>query len=160
MVKLFNLYTKSSTIRLFVNNQSRSNQMSVEGEGIKFSEMLRALRESKCTTNGKTFSQLKLAQIVGCDSSHISRIEKGVRSPSRDMVMRLASALDLDKLKKDQLLMSADFMPENISSILAEEPVVAQLWEFLHDDVLEQEKEAVRMFIHWMLAKRTREQER
>jgi transcriptional regulator with XRE-family HTH domain len=56
-------------------------------------------------------SQLELANTAGVSQRHVSFIELGRASPSRDMVLRLAAALDLPLRQQNELLLAAGFAP-------------------------------------------------
>jgi putative transcriptional regulator len=43
----------------------------------------------------KGFTQMKLAELVGVNRFHISRIERGKSSPSLKLLMKIADALDV-----------------------------------------------------------------
>lgn len=56
-------------------------------------------------------SQLELAIVAGCSQRHLSFLEIGRTKPSREMVLRLASALDLSLRQANELLLAAGFAP-------------------------------------------------
>jgi transcriptional regulator with XRE-family HTH domain len=56
-------------------------------------------------------SQLELAANAGVSQRHLSFLEVGRNAPSRDMVLRLAAALDLPLRQQNALLLSAGFAP-------------------------------------------------
>jgi len=56
-------------------------------------------------------SQLGLALDVDISQRHLSFIESGRAQPSREMVMRLAAALDLPLRARNELLLAAGFAP-------------------------------------------------
>src|SRR5712664_4898470 len=56
-------------------------------------------------------SQLDLAALTEISQRHLSFMELGRASPSRDMVMRLAAALDVPLRQHNALLISAGFAP-------------------------------------------------
>src|SRR5450755_2453306 len=56
-------------------------------------------------------SQLDLAGHTEISQRHLSFLELGRASPSRDMVMRLAAALDVPLRQQNALLISAGFAP-------------------------------------------------
>ena len=62
---------------------------------MNFGENLKKVREEKA------FSQESLAKKVNIQGSHISRYERGLVSPSADIVIKLSSALDVSA---DELL--------------------------------------------------------
>jgi transcriptional regulator with XRE-family HTH domain len=57
------------------------------------------------------FSQLDLANAAEVSQRHVSFIEVGRTAPSRDMVLKLAAALDLSLRQQNALLLSAGFAP-------------------------------------------------
>jgi transcriptional regulator with XRE-family HTH domain len=58
------------------------------------------------------FSQLELAGRTGISQRHLSFLELGRASPSREMVDRLATALDVPLRQHNTLLLAAGFAPE------------------------------------------------
>lgn len=62
----------------------------------------------------RRLSQLHLGLVAGVSARHISFLETGRASPSRDMVGRLAQALDLPAATRDALLASAGFSPRHL----------------------------------------------
>lgn len=61
------------------------------------------------TTRG--LSQLALAEMAEVSTRHLSFIETGKSSPSREMVLVLASALDVPLRERNRLLLAAGFAP-------------------------------------------------
>jgi len=59
----------------------------------------------------RAISQLDLAGRAGISQRHLSFLELGRASPSRDMVMRLADALDVPLRQHNALLIAAGFAP-------------------------------------------------
>lgn len=57
------------------------------------------------------FSQLQLAMAADCSQRHISFLELGRTKPSREMVLRLAAALDLPLRQSNALLLAAGYAP-------------------------------------------------
>ena len=57
------------------------------------------------------WSQLDLAQRAEISQRHLSFLELGRALPSRDMVVRLAGALDLPFRQQNALLLAAGFAP-------------------------------------------------
>ncbi len=57
------------------------------------------------------WSQLQLAGRAGISQRHLGFLELGRASPSRDMVMRLAAALDIPLRQQNTLLLAAGFAP-------------------------------------------------
>ena len=56
-------------------------------------------------------SQLELAGRAGISQRHLSFIELGRAAPSRDVVLRIASSLDLPMRQQNALLLAAGFAP-------------------------------------------------
>jgi transcriptional regulator with XRE-family HTH domain len=57
------------------------------------------------------FSQLQLAMAADCSQRHISFLELGRTKPSREMVLRLATALDIPLRHSNELLLAAGYAP-------------------------------------------------
>lgn len=92
-----------------------------------FAELLRWYRERTGV------SQARLARLVGVDHSYVSRLERGERRPSRDLVVRKADALSLPAADASALLSSAGFSP----SVL--DPEVEALVLLLSDRMVPEE---------------------
>src|SRR5215510_2833867 len=56
-------------------------------------------------------SQLDLASAAGSSQRHVSFLESGRAQPSREMVLRLAAALDVPLRQQNALLLAAGFAP-------------------------------------------------
>src|SRR3954451_4736955 len=56
-------------------------------------------------------SQLQLALTTGCSQRHVSFLELGRTKPSREMVLRLAAALDVPLRNSNELLLLAGYAP-------------------------------------------------
>jgi transcriptional regulator with XRE-family HTH domain len=56
-------------------------------------------------------SQMQLAMGASCSQRHISFLELGRTKPSREMVLRLADALDVPLRQANELLLAAGFAP-------------------------------------------------
>src|SRR5215467_13337596 len=56
-------------------------------------------------------SQLQLALAAGCSQRHVSFLELDRTRPSREMVLRLAAALDVPLRQGNELLLAAGFAP-------------------------------------------------
>jgi transcriptional regulator with XRE-family HTH domain len=56
-------------------------------------------------------SQLQLALAASCSQRHISFLELGRTNPSREMVLRLAAALDVPLRHSNELLLGAGYAP-------------------------------------------------
>ena len=59
----------------------------------------------------RALSQLELALATGISSKHLSFVETGRAQPGRDVVLRLASALDLPLRDRNAALMAAGYAP-------------------------------------------------
>jgi transcriptional regulator with XRE-family HTH domain len=56
-------------------------------------------------------SQLQLALAAGCSQRHVSFLELGRTQPSREMVLRLSTALDVPLRHSNELLLAAGYAP-------------------------------------------------
>jgi transcriptional regulator with XRE-family HTH domain len=56
-------------------------------------------------------SQLQLALAAGCSQRHVSFLELGRTKPSREMVLRLGSALEVPLRNSNELLLAAGYAP-------------------------------------------------
>ncbi len=70
-----------------------------------FSRLLRDWR------NRRGLSQLDLALAVRTTQRHVSFIESGRASPSRDMILRLSAAMDIPLRQQNALLLAAGYAP-------------------------------------------------
>src|SRR5262245_1710573 len=59
----------------------------------------------------RSLSQFQLALAADCSQRHISFLELGRTKPSRGMVVRLSSALDVPLRQSNELLLAAGFAP-------------------------------------------------
>ena len=59
----------------------------------------------------RRLSQLDLALAADVSARHLSFVENGKSQPSRDMVVRLADALEMPLRERNALLMAAGFAP-------------------------------------------------
>ena len=59
----------------------------------------------------RCLSQLQLAMAAGCSQRHISFLELGRTKPSREMVLRLSTTLDLPLRQSNELLLAAGYAP-------------------------------------------------
>jgi transcriptional regulator with XRE-family HTH domain len=98
-------------------------------------------------------SQLDLAGRADISQRHLSFLELGRASPSRDMVLRLATALDIPLRQHNALLLAAGFAPVWRETDLAA-PELAQIRSAL-DYILAQQEPfpAVAVDRHWNLLK-------
>jgi transcriptional regulator with XRE-family HTH domain len=84
------------------------------------------------------FSQLDLAGAAETTQRHLSFLESGRASPSREMVLRLASVLDLPLRQQNALLLAAGFAPAWRESDLSA-PELAQVSSALDYMLAQQE---------------------
>lgn len=59
----------------------------------------------------RRLSQLQLSELAGTSTRHVSYVETGRATPSRDMVLRLADALDVPLRETNQMLLGAGLAP-------------------------------------------------
>ena len=99
------------------------------------------------------WSQLDLAGRAEISQRHLSFLELGRASPSRDMVIRLATALDIPLRQHNALLLAAGFAPIWRETAL-DAPELAQVRHAL-DHILAQQEPfpAVAVDRHWNLLK-------
>lgn len=71
--------------------------------GMSFGDLIKLYR-----LQAKT-SQSKLARKAGVDPSYVSKLESGGRNPTRERVIQIAEALELDDRKYDRLLDAAGY---------------------------------------------------
>jgi len=69
--------------------------------------LLRRFRQERKLT------QSSLADTAGYDRSYISYLERGLRNPTRDVVLKIADVLGLARSDRDALLLSARFAAED-----------------------------------------------
>ena len=99
----------------------------------------------------KGWSQLELALRADISQRHLSFLELGRASPSRDMVMRLAAVLDIPLRQHNALLVAAGFAPVWQESALGA-PALAQISNALDYVMAQQEPfPAVAVDRHWNL---------
>lgn len=112
-----------------------------------FAARLRGWREQR------GFSQLELAARTGISQRHLSFLELGRAAPSREMVDRLAAALDVPLRQHNTLLLAAGFAPEWRQRDLAA-PDLAEVAKALDYMLAQQEPyPAVVVDRHWNLLK-------
>ena len=99
------------------------------------------------------WSQLELAGRAEISQRHLSFLELGRSSPSRDMVLRLASALEIPLRQQNALLLSAGFAPIWRESAL-DAPELEQVFRAVDYMIAQQEPfPAVAVDRHWNLLK-------
>jgi transcriptional regulator with XRE-family HTH domain len=99
------------------------------------------------------FSQLELASRAGISQRHLSFLELGRASASRDMVLRLADALNVPLRQHNALLLAAGFAPAWPETELGA-PELAQISSAVDYMLTQQEPfPAVAVDRHWNLLK-------
>ena len=117
---------------------------------VGFGQALKQFREER------RVSQSKLARAAGFDHSYVSRLESGARTPTRDAVEQLATALELSGVEHDELLVSAGFLPREVSSLLSGEPEITDVLNLLqNNDVPEEYRSSMRQVLR-VLAEQAR----
>jgi transcriptional regulator with XRE-family HTH domain len=86
---------------------------------VQFGEILRKLRSER----GQGIK--KLAPELGVDYSYLSKLENGNISPSAEFVTRVANYFEYDR---NRLLLSAGKIPEEVLTILRENPDEALMY--------------------------------
>lgn len=115
----------------------------------KFGALLKSLREKR------GISQTKLSEKADFDHSYVSRLESGVRMPTREAVDRLADALELED-QRNSLLVAAGFLPDDIASLFSSEPALGEILDLLQDEAVPSEyRDNMRAMLD-LLAKQTR----
>jgi len=86
-----------------------------------FGRLLRRWRSTRAV------SQLDLALVAGVSTRHLSFLETGRSAPSREMIVRLAAALDLPPHARNALLEAAGFAPPpSRADAAAIDPAIAE----------------------------------
>ena len=80
-------------------------------------------------------AQRALAEAADADASTISRIEKGERGVSRELVDRVADALAATAEERLRLLQAAGFLPPLVESLAAEPDLAALASLFKRSDL-------------------------
>jgi transcriptional regulator with XRE-family HTH domain len=75
-----------------------------------FASLLRTFRQERRLT------QSALADSAGYDRSYISYLERGLRNPTRDVVLTLAGVLGLSSSQRDTLLLSARYAAQDVAT--------------------------------------------
>ncbi|MEU7239076.1 helix-turn-helix transcriptional regulator [Streptomyces sparsogenes] len=73
----------------------------------------------------RRLSQLELALLAGTSARHLSCVETGRARPSRAMVLRLSTALDVPLRERNTLLLAADYAPAYRESSLDDEEMAS-----------------------------------
>lgn len=95
----------------------------------EFGPLLGGMREAR------GISKAELARRTGVDPSHVSRLEGSGRGVSRELVDRIAKALDTSPRETNALLSAAGFLTEEAAELLAQ-PELSRLAALLAGDDL------------------------
>jgi transcriptional regulator with XRE-family HTH domain len=98
------------------------------------------------------WSQLELAGRADVSQRHVGFLELGRASPSREMVMRLAAALDVPLRQQNSLLLAAGFAPVWHETDFAA-PALAEVRQALDYMMAQQEPFPAVVDRHWNLLK-------
>lgn len=79
--------------------------------GVHLEELPPVGKQLRHWRTSRGLSQLALAEIAEVSTRHLSFIETGKSTPSREMVLVLASALDVPLRERNRLLLAAGFAP-------------------------------------------------
>ncbi|HEU0115246.1 MAG TPA: helix-turn-helix transcriptional regulator [Thermomicrobiales bacterium] len=97
-------------------------------------------------------AQRALAVTSDADASTISRIEKGERGVSRELVERLADALAATPEERLRLLRAAGFLPPLVESLLAEPELAMLTALFKRSDLEERHRTLLLDYVRLALA--------
>lgn len=103
-----------------------------------FAAALRTARQA----HRPPLSQSKLAERAGFYHSYVSRLETGTRLPTREAVVELGAALDLDPDDFDRLLLAAGFAPKGMQKARPADRVAIEVGQALVSGKLPPEVEA------------------
>jgi len=70
----------------------------------------------------KDFTLEDVSTEVGCTIDHLSKVERGLRPPSRKLCLRLSDVLDMDK---DEVLGAYGHVAPDVIDIIAADPALA-----------------------------------
>jgi len=114
---------------------------------MEFGTILRHWREAR------RFSQLDLALQANVSSKHVSFLETGRNRPSREMILRLANAMDVPLRDRNLMLAAAGFTGA-YSECRLDSPSVAQVDEALSRLLRQQEPyPAIVLDANWMVVR-------
>jgi transcriptional regulator with XRE-family HTH domain len=122
--------------------------------GATFGALLRHWRSVR------RLSQLDLALAAAISSRHLSYVETGRSQPSREMVLRLADALEIPLRERNALLVAAGFAPRYFETSLAA-PEMTQMRRAI--DLTLEHQEPYPAFVidrHWDVRRSNRAAER
>lgn len=97
--------------------------VAVADKGGRVAPLGRLLREWRMA---RRLSQLELSLEAGISTRHLSCVETGKAQPSRELIVRLADALDVPLRERNALLVAGGFAPRYPESAL-ETPALAQV---------------------------------
>lgn len=83
----------------------------------------------------RTMRRARMAELIGADLSYLSRLIRGERQPSTEMVLAMASALDsvrpLTALERRRLFLSAGHLPPGVTVVQLLDDRLAGVLELL-----------------------------
>jgi transcriptional regulator with XRE-family HTH domain len=131
------------TSEVIVERRSGGYGRGMSGRASPVGGLLRQWRHTR------RMSQLALASHAAVSARHLSFVESGRSAPSRDMIITLASALDVPLRDRNQLLLAGGYAPAYRESALTD-PAMASVRQAL-DRVLAHHEPypAVVMDRHW-----------
>lgn len=88
-------------------------------------------RELRTQRQAAQLSRAYVAEKSGFDPSYVARLEHASRTPTQGAVLRLARALGATPRQRDRLLMAANFLPGDLSSLLSSQPEIAGALSFI-----------------------------
>jgi transcriptional regulator with XRE-family HTH domain len=112
----------------------------------EFGPLLTQMRQARA------MPQRTLAAAAGADASTISRIEKSERGVSRELVDRLAEALDATTEDRLRLLQAAGFLPPLVESLAAEPDLAALTALFKRPDLEDRHRALLLVYVRLALA--------
>lgn len=71
--------------------------------------------------NARGMAQKQVAQLAEIDGSTLSRLEKGERGVSREVLDRICAVLELDRRQRLDVLVAAGFLTDEAARFLADE---------------------------------------
>jgi len=112
----------------------------------EFGPLLTELRQAR------GMAQRALAEAADADASTISRIEKGERGVSRELVDRVADALGATAEERLRLLQAAGFLPPLVESLAAEPDLAALAALFKRSDLEDRHRALLLDYVRLALA--------
>ncbi|GLQ96842.1 helix-turn-helix domain-containing protein [Dyella mobilis] len=131
-----------------------ARKLSPSSPAARFGTLLREWRTTR------RLSQLDLALAANISPRHLSCVETGKSHPSRDMVLRLADALDMPLRERNALMVAAGYAPKYPETAL-DTPALAQVNRAIEYMLKQQEPyPAFLLNRHWDILQANRAAER